>query len=149
SYPANDPGSFLSHALSLRIEVRQIKITGSILKFHRSGENSMLRKIAFLLLFLLLATGIRAADSVFPYKYSETTLDNGLKIITIPMKNPGLVSYFTVVRAGSRDEIEPGKSGFAHFFEHMMFRGTEKYPPDKYNTIVTSMGADVNANTTD
>ena len=41
------------------------------------------------------------------------------------------------VKTGSRNEVEPGKSGFAHLFEHMMFRGTSAYPPEKYQDIVT------------
>ena len=65
------------------------------------------------------------------------------------MPSPGLVAYFSVVRTGSRDEVEPGKSGFAHFFEHMMFRGTKKYPGPEYDRIVTGMGANSNAATTD
>src|SRR5262249_20482451 len=44
---------------------------------------------------------------------------------------------------------EPGKSGFAHFFEHMMFRGTKAYPADKYQAILTKAGARQNAFTTD
>lgn len=108
----------------------------------------MLQKLILCCALLLLGISV-SGDSVFPYKYEETNLDNGLKIVTIPMKNPGLVSYFTIVRAGSRDEIEPGKSGFAHFFEHMMFRGTDRYPPDKYNQALTQMGADSNASTWD
>ena len=56
------------------------------------------------------------------------TLANGLKVIVMPMPSDGLVAYWSVVRTGSRDEYEPGRSGFAHFFEHMMFRGTERYP---------------------
>ena len=102
-----------------------------------------------ILLSIFLFCSIGFADSIFPYKYQETSLDNGLKVILIPMKNQGLISYFTIVHAGSRDEIEPGKSGFAHFFEHMMFRGTEKYPPEKRNEILSEMGADTNAYTTD
>jgi len=90
-----------------------------------------------------------AATKIFPYQYEEMSLDNGLKVILIPMKNAGLVSIFTVVHAGSRDEVEPGKSGFAHFFEHIMFRGTDKYSADRYNEIITEMGADTNAYTTD
>ncbi len=65
------------------------------------------------------------------------------------MPSHGLVTYYTVVRTGSRDEVEPGKSGFAHFFEHMMFRGTKKYPGPEYDRIVTAIGADSNASTTD
>src|SRR5215213_1723948 len=110
----------------------------------------MTQKLLTIVTLLLLSTStLFAVESVFPYKYEESTLDNGLKVIAIPMKNPGLVSYFTIVRAGSRDEVEPGKSGFAHFFEHMMFRGTVKYPPEKYNQAVTEMGADMNAYTSD
>src|SRR5690606_21109956 len=53
------------------------------------------------------------------------------------------------VQTGSRNEVEPGKSGFAHFFEHMMFRGTEQYPPDVYGAILKQAGANQNAYTTD
>ena len=53
------------------------------------------------------------------------------------------------MQTGSRNEVEPGKTGFAHFFEHMMFRGTEKYPPDAYEAILTKAGARQNAYTTD
>jgi zinc protease len=67
----------------------------------------------------------------------------------MPMPSDGLVAYWTVVRTGSRDEYEPGRTGFAHFFEHMMFRGTERYPAAEYNRIVTTIGADTNAYTMD
>ncbi len=85
----------------------------------------------------------------FPYAVQRTTLDNGLKVLLIPTPSDGLVSYWTVVRTGSRDEVEKGVTGFAHFFEHMMFRGTEKNPGKEYDRIVNSMGADANAYTTD
>ncbi len=99
---------------------------------------------------LLLLTALPAAASgVFPYAYETHTLDNGLKVFLIPMPSQGVVAYYSVVRTGSRDEVEPGHSGFAHFFEHMMFRGTEKYPAEVYDRIVTTMGADANAYTTD
>ncbi|HSE41211.1 MAG TPA: pitrilysin family protein [Acidobacteriota bacterium] len=108
----------------------------------------MLRTLLLSSILSIFAVTV-SAQSLFPYKYEETKLENGLRIVLIPMKNAGLVSYFTVVRAGARDEVEPGKSGFAHFFEHMMFRGTEKYPAEKYNQIVMEMGADTNASTSD
>jgi len=91
----------------------------------------------------------KGGSKVFPYPVNVTVLENGLKVIAVPFDSPGLVAYWTVVRAGSRNEIEPGKSGFAHFFEHMMFRGTEAYPKDKYNAILKELGADHNAFTTD
>jgi zinc protease len=65
------------------------------------------------------------------------------------MPSDGLVSYWTIVRTGSRDEVEKGVTGFAHFFEHMMFHGSEKYPGKVYDGIVNGMGANANAFTTD
>jgi zinc protease len=85
----------------------------------------------------------------FPYKVAETTLPNGFKVVVIPYDSPGTVAYYTLVRTGSRDEVEAGHSGFAHFFEHMMFRGTEKFSQDRYNELLKGMGADSNAFTTD
>jgi len=75
-------------------------------------------------------------------------LDNGLTIVTLPMPGAGTVAYYTLVRAGSRDEVEPGKSGYAHLFEHLMFRGTPKMPAAEYERRMQSMGADNNAFTT-
>ncbi|RMG44965.1 MAG: insulinase family protein [Acidobacteria bacterium] len=89
------------------------------------------------------------AGKVFPYPVRVETLDNGLQLILIPMPSEGLVAYWSIVRTGSRDEYEPGHTGFAHFFEHMMFRGTERHPADEYNRLITRMGADANAYTTD
>ena len=90
----------------------------------------------------------KAAD-VLPFKAVEKTLPNGLKIIIVPTGFPNLVSIQIPVQTGSRNEVEPGKSGFAHFFEHMMFRGTKQYSPEKYQAILTKAGARQNAYTTD
>lgn len=90
-----------------------------------------------------------AGGEAFPYPVSEKTLANGLHVVVVQYDSPGTVAYFTLARTGSRDEVEAGHSGFAHFFEHMMFRGTEKYPADRYNEILKGMGADSNAFTTD
>ncbi len=90
---------------------------------------------------------VTAGEKYFPYAYHTFSLENGLKAIVIPMDSPGLVAYYSVVRTGSRDEYEPGHTGFAHFFEHMMFRGTKKYPGNVYDHLITEMGADANAYT--
>jgi zinc protease len=100
-------------------------------------------------LVLLIAGCDPMPETIFPYDYTTEVLSNGLTIIMIPMESPGLVAYYSVVRTGSRDEVEPGKSGFAHFFEHMMFRGTKKYPSSVYDSLITSIGASTNAYTTD
>ena len=89
------------------------------------------------------------AGDVFPFPVNVTELDNGLKIVSVEYNSPGIVAYYTIVRTGSRNEVEEGFSGYAHFFEHMMFRGTEKYPTDAYNAVIKQMGVDANAFTTD
>ena len=86
---------------------------------------------------------------ILPYPTETRTLENGLKIIVMRMPSDGLIAYWSIVRTGSRDEFEVGRSGFAHFFEHMMFRGTELYPADRYQRIMTELGSDANAYTTD
>src|SRR5687768_6657860 len=90
-----------------------------------------------------------ASRDVLPFKATETTLPNGLKVIVVPTGFPNLVSVQIPVQTGSRNEFEPGKSGFAHFFEHMMFRGTPKFPKEKYNEVLTKAGARSNASTSD
>jgi zinc protease len=93
--------------------------------------------------------GGSAPSDILPFKATEKTLANGLKIIVVPTGFPNLVSLQIPMQTGSRNEVEPGKSGFAHFFEHMMFRGTKAYPPDVYNAIITKAGARQNAYTSD
>jgi zinc protease len=105
----------------------------------------------FLLLALTAAAFgvVNAQVKTFPFAYTQQDLPNGLRLVTIPTDSPNLVSIYIVVQTGSRNEVEPGKSGFAHLFEHMMFRGTAKYPPEKYNQILQRAGAASNAFTSD
>ncbi len=88
-------------------------------------------------------------SDLLPFKVTEKTLSNGLKVIVVPTGFPNIVSLQIPVQTGSRNEVEPGKSGFAHFFEHMMFRGTKAFPPNAYQSIITRAGASQNAYTTD
>jgi len=97
----------------------------------------------------ILAGAEAGMAEVFPYPIHEEILANGLKVVSIPYDSPGVVAFVTVVRTGSRNEMEEGLSGFAHLFEHMMFRGTEKYPQLVYNDILDRMGADHSAFTSD
>jgi zinc protease len=90
-----------------------------------------------------------ARRDVLPFKATERTLANGLKVVVVPTGFPNIVSVQIPVQTGSRNEVEAGKSGFAHFFEHMMFRGTAEYPPEKYQKVVSGAGARQNAYTTD
>ncbi len=95
---------------------------------------------------MLITPGPRA---IVPFPAEQTTLPNGLRVIAVNTGFPNLVSLQIPVQTGSRNEVEPGKSGFAHFFEHMMFRGTERLSPEQYQDIVTRTGARQNAYTTD
>ncbi len=90
-----------------------------------------------------------SVSEAFPFPVKEKTLANGLRVYVVAYDSPGLVAYYSIVRTGSRNEVEPGKSGFAHFFEHMMFHGTQKYSADAYNAAIKQMGADSNAFTSD
>ncbi len=95
-------------------------------------------------------TTVHKADDVakiFDIPYLMRDLDNGLRVIVVPTDYPDIVTIQIPVQTGSRNEIEAGKTGFAHFFEHMMFRGTEKYPSEVYNAILKNAGADQNAYT--
>ncbi|HKE16073.1 MAG TPA: pitrilysin family protein [Kofleriaceae bacterium] len=87
------------------------------------------------------------AEKVFPFPVHQKKLENGLTVIVVPMPGSGLASVRTVMRTGSRDEYEPGRSGFAHFFEHMMFRGTRRMSEAERERVVTQMGASANAGT--
>ena len=89
------------------------------------------------------------ASKLFTYPYTIDDLPNGLRLVTVPTDYPNLVSLYVVVSAGSRNEVEAGKSGFAHFFEHMMFRGSENYTPERREEIFKRAGADNNAYTSD
>ncbi len=111
-----------------------------------------MKPTVIIFLILLIMEVILAGNQpkkIFPFSYEKVELSNGFKAYLIPVEGSGLIAYYSVVRTGSRDEWEPGRSGFAHFFEHMMFRGTKKYPGPVYDRMVTEMGADANAYTTD
>ena len=85
----------------------------------------------------------------FPYPWTMDSLSNGLRVVTVPTEHKNLVALYLIVRVGSRNEVEEGKSGFAHFFEHMMFRGSENFTPDQRDAIMKVAGAEANAYTTD
>jgi zinc protease len=101
------------------------------------------------ILSLLSFPAFLQTNDIFPYDYTIEELENGLKIVSIPLANPHIISYYTIVRSGSRNEIEPGKSGFAHFFEHMMFKGTKAVPREAYDHFLTELGAGTNGFTSD
>jgi zinc protease len=89
------------------------------------------------------------ATKAFPFPVEVHALPNGLRVAFIQYESPGLVAYYTLMRVGSRNEVEKGRSGFAHFFEHMMFRGTRQHSAEDYNSTVTRLGLSTNAFTSE
>ncbi len=109
-----------------------------------------MKTLFFILIFAVSAVTITAqARKVFPYQYKVDDLPNGLRVVTVPTDYPNLVALYTVVGAGSRNEVEEKRSGYAHFFEHLMFRGSENYPPGSFDEIMQKAGASSNAYTSD
>ncbi len=105
--------------------------------------------IALLFLCLPLLTLAQQSRKAFAYDYTIDDLPNGLRLITVPTDYPNLVALQIVVQTGSRNEPEKGKSGYAHLFEHLMFRGSEHYTGQERDAILKRAGADDNAYTTD
>lgn len=100
---------------------------------------------------LLAALGAQehSRAKMFPFPYTQHDYPNGLRLIVVPTDYPNVVALQIVVATGSRNEIEQGKSGFAHLFEHMMFRGTRNTRPEEYEKYLKQMGAASNASTWD
>src|SRR5437762_2616555 len=97
----------------------------------------LMKALLIFCLFIMAINPINSANTgethkLFPYQIHTRDLPNGLRLVAVPFDSPGIIAYYTVVRTGSRNEIEAGLSGFAHFFEHMMFRGTPKYTSEHY-----------------
>jgi len=109
----------------------------------------MVTKWLLLASTLAIAFAAQEPNRIFPYTYSQEDLPNGLRLITVPTDYPNIVATYIVVETGSRNEVEPGLTGFAHLFEHLMFKGTEKFPSARYDETLGRIGAASNAYTTE
>ena len=80
----------------------------------------MYRITPILLLFGFFSVQFTGCSSdenkILPYPIHQQKLENGLNVVTVPFDSPGLAAFYIVVRVGSRNEIEEGVTGFAHFF---------------------------------
>jgi zinc protease len=94
----------------------------------------------------LLALGllISRADASSAIDVSHFKLGNGLEVVVIPDRRAPVVTHMVWYRVGSADE-PPGKSGIAHFLEHLMFKGTLKHPGGRFSQAVASVGGQENA----
>ena len=91
---------------------------------------------------------VNRGSKVFSQDYVLEELPNGLRVMVVKTDYPDVVSLQIPVSVGSRDEVEDGKTGFAHFFEHMMFKGSKKFPQAQYADIFKNAGVDNGAYTT-
>jgi predicted Zn-dependent peptidase len=78
--------------------------------------------------------------------FSDTTLDNGLRVIISEDHSAPVFSVAVNYNAGSRDERK-GRTGFAHLFEHMMFKGSEQVGPGEHFTLIFNNGGSMNGTT--
>ena len=77
-------------------------------------------------------------------KISDFKLPNGLELVVIPDHRAPVVTHMIWYKVGAADET-PGKSGLAHFLEHLMFKGTVKHPAGKFSQTVARIGGQENA----
>src|ERR1700684_1380746 len=92
----------------------------------------------------LSASGAFAQTSVTSAPPATFTLSNGLVVVVIPDHRTPVVTQMIWYKVGSADET-PGKSGLAHFLEHLMFKGTSKHPAGEFSQTVLRAGGNENA----
>jgi len=85
-----------------------------------------------------------AAQTLTSPPPASFTLSNGLRVVVIPDHRTPVVTQMIWYKVGSADET-PGKSGLAHFLEHLMFKGTAKHPAGEFSQTVLRIGGNENA----
>jgi zinc protease len=90
------------------------------------------------------ASGALAQTTVTSAPPATFTLGNGLQVVVIPDHRTPVVTQMIWYKVGSADET-PGKSGLAHFLEHLMFKGTSKHPAGEFSQTVLRIGGNENA----
>jgi zinc protease len=97
--------------------------------------------------FLFLATLLPAPASAESQKIFQFALQNGMQVVVVPDHRAPVVTQMLWFKVGAVDD-PPGVSGLAHFFEHMMFRGTKQVPGEGFSTAIARNGGTSNAFTT-
>jgi zinc protease len=96
---------------------------------------------------LALSSAATPVSAAKLFDATEFKLANGLDVVVIPNHRAPIVTQMVWYKVGAADEV-PGKSGLAHFLEHLMFRGTKETPPGAFSRIVAENGGQENAFTT-
>jgi zinc protease len=99
---------------------------------------------ALLAAFAFSPHDVRAQTTVTSDPPASFTLGNGLNVVVIPDHRTPVVTEMIWYKVGSADET-PGKSGLAHFLEHLMFKGTSKHPAGEFSQTVLRIGGNENA----
>ena len=106
-------------------------------------------RLKTLLAILLAASSVvfgQAQPKIAPIKFTDTTLDNGLRVIISEDHDTPIYAIAVSYKVGSRDE-RAGRTGFAHLFEHMMFKGSENVGPGEHFYLVFTKGGSMNGTT--
>ena len=96
---------------------------------------------------LILLAGAAGRDTVVrpaKFNYTMTTLANGLQVVYLEDHSTPIVHLALWYHVGSKNE-KPGRTGFAHLFEHLMFKGSRNVRPDQHPSWITSVGGQANA----
>ncbi|MDQ0511049.1 M16 family metallopeptidase [Ancylobacter amanitiformis] len=93
---------------------------------------------------MLIAASLASTKAAEAADVAEFTLDNGMQVVVVPDHRAPVVTHMVWYRVGSADE-QPGKSGIAHFLEHLMFKGTQKHPAGEFSQVVGKLGGQENA----
>jgi zinc protease len=102
-------------------------------------------KKTFLLMFFAVVS-VALTAQMNKIEFQEYTLDNGLHVILHQDKSTPIVAVSIMYHVGSKNE-KPDRTGFAHFFEHLLFEGSENIDRGEYTTYVENAGGTLNANT--
>ncbi len=105
-----------------------------------------LKRVSILLCTILLASCSGFQEKEFGIKYEKFTLENGLEVILHEDHSDPIVAVATLIHVGSNRE-KPGKTGFAHFFEHMAFIDSENVPIGANRKLITEWGGTRNGGT--
>src|SRR5712664_3658336 len=89
-----------------------------------------------------------AASRPPKFQYQITTLPNGLTVVLSEDHSTPIVHVNLAYHVGSKNE-KPGRTGFAHLFEHLMFKGSKNVQPEAHTSMLASIGGQSNAYTTD
>lgn len=104
----------------------------------------ILRSLLTLTMGAMLSLGAWAQEPPPESEVVNFTLDNGLEVVVIPDHRAPIVTHMVWYKVGSADEM-PGKSGIAHFLEHLMFKGTQKHPAGEMDRVIAEIGGYTNA----